>query len=346
MADAERAFLERLDGRKNVRRLLAEQEVGPERTPILLYSLLASGIVECRDRKPAKEQAAVSTAETAAPPELDPIYLEPTAAARVSAPQPASASAAARTKHPSPDSSKAGKTERVALLEFLETATKNDYFQLFGIKRDFQATDLRRSYLNLARDYHPDRFTGLPDDVRELAGRAFSVLTVALATLEDPKKRAEYVATLATGKSAAAVEEQVRAVLKAEVEFQRGESFLRSKRFREATEAFRASVELYPDEGEHHALLGWAIFQANPHDIRAAHEAQGHLKRGLQLNPKLERGYVFLGNIYKAMENRLAAEAMFEKTLTLNPDNVEAQRELRLLTNRRGVGGPASRRRR
>ena len=77
---------------------------------------------------------------------------------------------------------------------------------------------------------------------------------------------------------------------------------------------------------------------------RAAHEAQGHLKRGLQLNPKIERAYVYLGHIYKAMDNKLAAEAMFEKTLTLNPDNIDAQRELKLLNSSRGSAGPRRRR--
>jgi CheY-like chemotaxis protein/curved DNA-binding protein CbpA len=360
MSDAERAFLERLDGRRNVRRLLADHEIGPAETPVLLYSLLASGIIACRDRLPVvarsaapmHAQAAAGPAPTpdqAAPIELDPLHLEPVPAPTQLASAAAARAAALSTSSgaiSAAESTRVGKAERVALLEFLEASSKQDYFQLFGIKRDFAVIALRQSYLKLARDYHPDRFTGLPDDVRELAGRAFAVLSEALTTLEDPKKRAEYLATLATGKSAAAVEAQVKAVLQAEVEFQRGEALLRSKRFREAIEAFRLTVKLYPDEGEHHALLGWAVFQANPRDIRAAHEAQGHLKRGLQLNPKIERAYVFLGHIYQAMDNKLAAEAMFEKTLTLNPENVEAQRELRLLTQNRGGGGRTGPRRR
>ncbi|MBI3073868.1 MAG: response regulator [Deltaproteobacteria bacterium] len=348
MSDADRAFLGRLDGRKNVRRLLAEHELGPEQTPIILYSLLASGIIECRDRVSVAAPSATPTSDTATPIELEPVPLE-AAPTEPEQPQvanrPSGASAVSSGKSAA-DSTRAGKTERVALLEFLDAASKKDHFQLFGIPRDFMASDLRRSYLKLARDHHPDRFAGFPDDVRDLAARAFAVISDALATLENPQKRADYIATLTTGKSAAAVEEQVKAVLQAEVEFQRGEALLRSKRFREAIEAFRAAVKLYPDEGEHHAMLGWAIFQANPRDIRAAHEAQGYLKRGLQLNPKIERAYVFLGHIFKAMENRLAAEAMFEKSLTLNPDNIEAQRELRLLTTSRGSAGPLPRRRR
>jgi curved DNA-binding protein CbpA len=225
------------------------------------------------------------------------------------------------------------------LLEFIDAATKKDHFQLFGIPRNFNGPDLRQAYFKMAREYHPDHFTGMPDDVRELAGQAFSILAAALATLENPKQRGEYLASLELGKSPAMVEAQVKAVLQAEVEFQRGEALLRAKRFREAAESFRVALKLYPDEGEHHVMLGWAIFQANPRDIRAAHDAQGHIKRGLQLSPKFDQGYVYLGNIFKEMDNRLAAEAMFEKALTLKPDNAEAQRELRLLAKSKGGGG-------
>ena len=94
----------------------------------------------------------------------------------------------------------------------------------------------------------------------------------------------------------------------------------------------REAIALYPDEGEFHAWEGWSNFQAAP---QAADDAMRSIERSISLNPRLDKGYLFLGYIYKATGRPDRAERQFEKAIQCNPDCTEALRELRLLGQKR-----------
>ena len=98
---------------------------------------------------------------------------------------------------------------------------------------------------------------------------------------------------------------------------------------------FQDAVDLYADEGEFHAYLGWALYQANPGDESVLKKARQHLQTAIRLNPKLDRAYLFLGYMYKAKDQRNLAEQQFEKALQCNPDCADALQELRTLSRSR-----------
>ena len=90
-------------------------------------------------------------------------------------------------------------------------------------------------------------------------------------------------------------------------------------------------MALYPEEGEFHAYLGWALFQTSPREEAEAENAMDHIETAIRLNPRLDKSYLFLGYIYKATGRPDKAEKQFEKAIQCNPDCVEALRELRIL---------------
>ena len=57
--------------------------------------------------------------------------------------------------------------------------------------------------------------------------------------------------------------------------------------------------------------------------------------QGRKLAPGREKPYLFLGRLYKAADRGRIAEKMFTRAVQLDPDCVEALRELRLLNMRR-----------
>jgi len=63
--------------------------------------------------------------------------------------------------------------------------------------------------------------------------------------------------------------------------------------------------------------------------------ARDQLNQAISLNSKVDKAYLFLGYIYKAMNYREMAEHEFEKAIQCNPDCTEALRELRLINMRR-----------
>ena len=59
------------------------------------------------------------------------------------------------------------------------------------------------------------------------------------------------------------------------------------------------------------------------------------IEQAVNLNPKMDKGYLFLGYIHKATGRPDRAERQFEKAIQCNPDCTEALRELRLLGKQR-----------
>ena len=69
---------------------------------------------------------------------------------------------------------------------------KEDLFATLDVNPDASDAELKKSYLKLAKKYHPDKF---PEDNQEKfdAQRLFSKITVAYNTLIDPQKKNHYL---------------------------------------------------------------------------------------------------------------------------------------------------------
>ncbi|HEY3449134.1 MAG TPA: response regulator [Myxococcales bacterium] len=208
---------------------------------------------------------------------------------------------------------------------------KMDYFQILGVAPNAPKDEIKRSYFGLAKEYHPDKhFGSYSAEVRNLAAEIFDLISTAHDTLTDEEERSRYVGELAAGVRKD-VSDEVSKILAAEGKFQKGEELMRKKLYREAQQAFQEAVDLYDEEGEFHAYLGWSLFQSDPRSQELAERGIEHIETGIRLNPKVDKSYLFLGYIHKAIGRPDRAEKQFEKAIQCNPDCIEALRELRLL---------------
>jgi hypothetical protein len=64
-------------------------------------------------------------------------------------------------------------------------------------------------------------------------------------------------------------------------------------------------------------------------------EAMEHVKRGLKLASHREKPYLYLGRLHKAVGQAVQAEKMFMRAVQIEPECLEAIRELRLIQMRR-----------
>lgn len=209
---------------------------------------------------------------------------------------------------------------------------KMDHFEVLGVPRHATEDQIAQSYLVMARENHPDRLAGSASaEIRELASQIYERIAAAHHTLKDPAEKARYLGQIASGAKPEQVGQDVGKILSAEGKFQRGEELLRQEKFTEAERLFAEAVELYPQEGEFHAYLGWARFQQSPQSPQAAETALGSLKKAIELNPKSERTYVFSGYVYKAQGKTDLAQQHFEKAVQANPGCMEALKELSIL---------------
>lgn len=220
---------------------------------------------------------------------------------------------------------------RERLLAKASAMRKLDYFEILGLPATASREDIKRAYFALAKEYHPDKhFSSSSAEVRQLAQQIYDLISTAHDTLSDATERERYVKDLAKGVKPQ-VGDEVGKILAAEGKFQKGEEMMRQRNFPVAFALFTEAIGLYPDEGEFHAWLGWSQFQIDPKNASAVEQSIHSIEHAIELNPKVDKSYLFLGYIHKATGRPDKAEKQFEKAIQANPDCTEALRELRLL---------------
>jgi curved DNA-binding protein CbpA len=128
-------------------------------------------------------------------------------------------------------------------------------FKVLGIEPTTDGRIIRLAYVRLARIYHPDRFVGLPSDVRAEAERRMKEATAAYETLRAAKKTAAASAPASTRRGKKDPWDEVRrareAIVARRLELERSrarwllwEELERQARDRAAFEAQQASTWL------------------------------------------------------------------------------------------------------
>lgn len=232
------------------------------------------------------------------------------------------------------------------ILKKYQTMASQNYFEVLGVDQDTPPPEIKKAYLTLAKQYHPDSF---PKDVlpmvEKTANKIFNTVNKAYRVLSNEKERISYINSM-TAPEEEMTASKVQDITNAELQFQKGKVFLKKRDLENAKEAFEWAVKLVPDEAEYLAYLGWVLFLSAENKKGAdAVKAVTFLKKAAAVNPSLEIPCIFLGIIYKAQNLKDVAILQFRKALEINPDSIEAQRELKALDgiksreDRRGLFG-------
>ncbi|MBN2359641.1 MAG: response regulator [Deltaproteobacteria bacterium] len=330
----ERRFVALIDGKKTLAQILDKDLLPRTRALALASALVAAQMVQPQPRSAAKREKLEPTMPPVPPPlsqRLKPVSPEGgrLGPPPLSMPPPLSPRLAAASE-PQREASLREQLARKA-----KEMRRMNYFEVLGVSKTATSDEVRKAYYALARDYHPDKhFGNASADVRALADQIYSMINSAWEVLSNAKDRTAYEADLASGLKQGPTDEVSR-ILAAESKFQEGESLLKKREYGRAAEAFRDALGRYDEEGEFHAYLGWALFQSDPNNQAVQRQAEDHIARGIDLNPKVDKAYLFLGNIYKATGRPLEAEEQFEKAIKCNPDCTDALRELKLIEQTR-----------
>ena len=318
----ELAFIQSLDGSKQLDVILSRAEIARDKARLLLVALSEAGMIE-RHETTSRRKGQVPA--PASPPASSLL-----AAGSSSAP-PASVPLA---------------SGQLAMM--LQTVRTQDFFWALGVDQDAGAAELDRAYEALARSFHADRYRLGPEDDRKAAQEIFDRLTEAHRTLRDPARRKTYVAKLtrtpedagdtavertdkprpATAPTTAASAPSNAA---ARALYEAGLEHLKGRRHHEAVEALRQAARLVPNEADFRAALGWALFRQAPADARAGRAAVAELRRALQLDERHRAAAQHLAEIYAQTGQPDLAVQELERLLAIDPAATEVAEELHRL---------------
>lgn len=224
-----------------------------------------------------------------------------------------------------------------------ETMKGQTFFEVLGVDDKANDAQIKKAYFKLAKEFHPDKlYNHAERTVKKHADKAFAIVNKAYEQLKTADGRKQYVQKLIDDASGVDLDKEAESLLKAEVEFQKGVVFLRKKDFAGAAAQFNMTIDLNPRESDHFAYAGWSDFQVHyPANEAGWKGGVAKLEKALEMNEKSHDALFFLGSIRKLLGETDKAEQLFQKVLKLRPHHVEAQRELRLIEQRRGKDGDA-----
>jgi hypothetical protein len=250
-------------------------------------------------------------------------------ASRSSAPPPAIAAGRPPPAFAAPPQ---GETPGQALLRLsalLAKLDKGNHFEALGMNRQgASSAEAKRNFFVLAKELHPDTVSdpGL-GALREVKERLFSRINAASHVLGDDKRHKDYEEEL-DGKASSV---DVARIFAAEENFQRAEILIKARKYKEGLGLLEKAIAMNDQEAEFYAWRGYAKFLLSADRRAIFEETAGDCRKAIKMQDKCAPAHLFLGHMAKALGDLKLAAKCYERVLQLEPNHVEAQRELRLM---------------
>ena len=203
---------------------------------------------------------------------------------------------------------------------------KVNYYEVLGVDRSASEPEIRERFRKLAREQHPDRYTG-PDKAE--AERKFQTLTEAVNVLTNPAKRKQHDGELSSGvnKGSADLAQVAKAYLA------KGAKAFKDGDMRAAYENFDMAVKHNPADAKAFHYLALAAFKI-PSYARQAVQA---IETAVQREPMNAVYLKDAGLICKRAGLAAKAERYLEEALQWDADNIEIRTALSELRQRAEV---------
>jgi curved DNA-binding protein CbpA len=232
----------------------------------------------------------------------------------------------------------------------LSAVEREDHFQVLGVGREATAAEVRAAYFGLAVVFHPDKLPKELHDLKRRVGELFARINAAYETLSDEAKRAEYVKELA-GAAREDEQDKVARVMGAVQEAKKAEILMRKSDLAGAEAMARRAAEADPEDPGHKTLLVWIKAQRRgaPPALEEGRTSPfyddliAELDALLIKEPSYERALFYRAVLLKRSGRVDRALRDFTKAAELNPQNLDAVREVRLhemrTRGKKGGGG-------
>lgn len=193
---------------------------------------------------------------------------------------------------------------------------EEDYYAILGVEETATAQEIKKAYLKLAKQLHPDRYPNDPEQ-RARAQREFARVTRAHDMISDDERRAEYNAVRILKKK----KEQAEDLESTKIDFD-----LSSEEIKAITSPSQGLNGMAPDETIN---VKWANKHLQRADEllkrRRYQEAETAMKEAIRLCPKEPRYHNKLAEIYHARGWNTLAMTEVQTALRIDPRDPEAR---------------------
>lgn len=249
------------------------------------------------------------------------------------------------------------------IYELFMRADNTDYYEILGVNRSANTSEIKHAYYALAKRFHPDRFgRDIDEEMRVRIENAFAQIARAYETLKDWRARDAYnlkldaqalrpaqggatdvdkvmpkpaddsasqqvfttTAASVGGSSPAPQQRQ------AEESFRQGLMALKQGNHALALTKFGEAARLVPNEARYRAFYGRAL----AHNARMRHQAEAELQAAIALDARNPTYRVMLAQFYRDLGQLLRAENELQRVLSIDPQHAAALRMLDSLKNR------------
>lgn len=219
------------------------------------------------------------------------------------------------------------------------------HYEVLSVAEDASASDIKNSYYDIARRYHPDRFRRDYDaSLHARVESVFARVTQAYETLGDTGPRAAYDSNLAARKNITPLSApkpeppapirngqsdkvSPRTPEQVELQFKEGLAALQRGQTNEAIGIFASVSKFAPNDARYRAFHGRAL-AANENTRR---RAEGELRAALKIEPENPDYRTMLAELYRDLGFARRARAEVERALAATPNHQGARKLLESL---------------
>jgi tetratricopeptide (TPR) repeat protein len=221
--------------------------------------------------------------------------------------------------------------EMKKLLTLAETGT---HYQLLRMTSDSPRAQVRHSYYELVRKFHPDHHMDRAEWMPPLH-KLMEALTLAYKTLTDETTRRKYDEQLAASGTFTLGRHQSELQKTSDECMEKARECFRGQNSGGAILWLRKAAEIEPNSQKYQALLARALSAVVP----LRHEAIEHFEKALEIDPWNTTVRFQLAALYEEMKLPWRARPHYQKVLEIDANNAKAQERLRLLDAEPGENG-------
>jgi curved DNA-binding protein CbpA len=219
------------------------------------------------------------------------------------------------------------------LKEKVKQIKAEDLQGLLEVPADAGVEQVKKAYLKLTKEFHPDRLPADTDpSIKEVTNFIFSKLSEAHQTLSDPARRKAFMKTAARQAGVAVPVDPEGALL----EYEKARVFINKKDYAKAVVHLKEAHELDPKNAEYFSRFLWFGYVAAEEPKQdKLHEVRMNLEEMYRAVPGNFFVNRYLANIYRMLEEGEKYELHLAKANSIRPTDIETARELRLYNSRK-----------